>query len=157
MNQLSYLSWPPGIFLERLLPHARCVRFKSLYEGFPSWWEFVRFCPSDASIRGWHRLPCSVAQLVTWMAIFLGANRWVIRSAGDLDGYISGSEQREREREGGRIVEEGGMEGRGGGRKSREGEWWWGRIWEGGEERRWGEGDWEEREKVGGGRGRGGG
>ncbi|GJS05280.1 outer membrane protein porin [Tanacetum coccineum] len=39
------------------------------------------------------KIPGSVAQLVTWMAIFMGANTWVIRSVGDLNGYISGSEQ----------------------------------------------------------------
>ncbi|GJU01017.1 hypothetical protein Tco_1111355 [Tanacetum coccineum] len=43
--------------LERLLPHARVVRFESLREGFPSRWEYVGFCPIDASIRGWQGLP----------------------------------------------------------------------------------------------------
>nr|GEW14981.1 hypothetical protein [Tanacetum cinerariifolium] len=31
--------------------------FESLREGFPSRWESVRFCPIDASIRGWQGLP----------------------------------------------------------------------------------------------------
>ncbi|GJW17074.1 hypothetical protein Tco_0024510 [Tanacetum coccineum] len=36
---------------------SSCQRmFESLREGFPSRWESVRFCPIDASIRGWQRL-----------------------------------------------------------------------------------------------------
>nr|GEV48978.1 RNA-directed DNA polymerase [Tanacetum cinerariifolium] len=48
---------PPRVSLERLLPHARCLRFESLREGFPSRWESVGFCPINASIQGWHGLP----------------------------------------------------------------------------------------------------
>ncbi|GJX68559.1 hypothetical protein Tco_0304286 [Tanacetum coccineum] len=36
---------------------AISLRFESLREGFPSRWESVGFCPIDASIRGWQRLP----------------------------------------------------------------------------------------------------
>ncbi|GJX29385.1 meiosis-specific protein ASY3, partial [Tanacetum coccineum] len=49
--------WPPRVSLRRLLPHARGLRFESFRVGFPSRWEFVRFCPIDASIRGWQGLP----------------------------------------------------------------------------------------------------
>ncbi|GKA03843.1 hypothetical protein Tco_0676624 [Tanacetum coccineum] len=45
-------SWPPSVFLGRLLPHARGLGFESLRGGFLSRWESVRFCPIDALIRG---------------------------------------------------------------------------------------------------------
>ncbi|GJR02048.1 hypothetical protein Tco_0525032 [Tanacetum coccineum] len=48
---------PKRVSLGRFLPHARSLRFKSLRGGFPSRWEFLGFCPIDASIRDWQGLP----------------------------------------------------------------------------------------------------
>ncbi|GJR57769.1 hypothetical protein Tco_1499931 [Tanacetum coccineum] len=45
------------MFWERLLPHAKDLRFESLCGVFPSKWEYEGFCPIDASIRGLHGLP----------------------------------------------------------------------------------------------------
>ncbi|GJY29663.1 hypothetical protein Tco_0405430 [Tanacetum coccineum] len=55
---MRLISWHHGSSLGVVVhPHARRLRFESLRGGFPSRWESVRFCPIDASIRGWHGLP----------------------------------------------------------------------------------------------------
>ncbi|GJR41411.1 hypothetical protein Tco_1217095 [Tanacetum coccineum] len=41
----------------RLLSHVRGLKFESFQVGLPSWWESLRFCPIDASIRGWQGIP----------------------------------------------------------------------------------------------------
>ncbi|GJT32511.1 FIZZY-related 2-like protein [Tanacetum coccineum] len=52
-NDIFYLD----AALKKILCNARGLRFESFCGGFPSTWEFVGFCPIDASIQGWQGLP----------------------------------------------------------------------------------------------------
>ncbi|GJU25696.1 hypothetical protein Tco_1164317 [Tanacetum coccineum] len=43
--------------IDEIMRNILDERFESLRGGFPSRWESVGFCPIDASIRRWQRLP----------------------------------------------------------------------------------------------------